>query len=188
MLRSFRRRLARRLGEQILRLSGEEVHYRTERTGVLTVELSPLVTEVRLKIDRLEPRRLRFTMAEAAAFRKRTGISVFTGKGTPNDEGLDVYALEEEQFLELLAVCCFADDPTVTPEQLAPHLHGKNLVDALAAVGTVVGDFHPDMTEDVLENPLLANALVHLMRRSTGRSPRRHSASPRSSSGASPPG
>jgi hypothetical protein len=182
------RNLAGWLGRWFFRLSGEEVRYRVGRTGVLTAELSPLVTEVRLRIDRTEPRTLRFTLAESAAFRKRTGISVFTGKGTPGDEGLDIYALEEEQFLELLAVCCFADDPTVTPEQLAPHLHGQNLVDALAAVGTVVGDFHPDMTEDVLENPLLANALVHLMRRSTGRSPRRRSASPKSSSGASPPG
>jgi hypothetical protein len=186
-MRRWLRNLAGRLGRILSRLSGEEVHFRVDRKGVLTAELSPLVTEVRLKIDRERPRRLRFTMAEAAAFRKRTGISVFTGKGTPNDEGLDVCALEEEQFLELLAVCCFADDPTVTPEQLAPHLHGMNLVDALAAVGTVVGDFHPDMTEDVLENPLLANALIHLMRRSTGRSPHRRSASPKSSSGASPP-
>lgn len=168
------RSLAGQLGEWLSRLSGEEPRARL-RDGVLTVEAHPLVTEIRLKLDRPEPRTLRFTMAEASAFLKQTGISVWTGKGTPDGQGLDILALEVDQLVHLLAVCCFADDPTVTPEQLAPHLVGENLLDVIGAVAKVVGDFHPPISEDVLKNPLVASALIRWMSSSTGRSQLRHS-------------
>jgi hypothetical protein len=147
----------------------------TQVSAGLQVEKHPLVTEVRLALDR--PRKLRFTMAEASEFKRRTGISVWK-------QGINVGELEEEQFLELLAVCCLADDPAVTAAELAPALAGKTLLDATAALLVVVGDF-VETPEDILENPLMASALIRLMSSSTGRSPLRRSGSRTSSSGAS---
>ena len=168
------RNLAGRLGSRLTRLSGEEVRVRRG----LVMDGHPLTTEVRLTLDR--PRTLRFTMAEAAAFGKRTGISVWK-------QGIDVGELEEEQLLELLAVCCHAEDPTVTPEQLAPHIAGEKLTDVVSAVLVLIGDFMPPMPEDALENPLLASALLRLMSSSTGRSPFKTSESPKPNTGRSRP-
>jgi hypothetical protein len=172
--------LARRLGGWILRLSGEE----TRVSRHLTIETHPLATEVTLVLDR--PRKLRFTLSEASEFRRRTGISVWTGEGTPNGTGLDIGALDEEQLLELLTVTCIADDPTVTPETLGPHLAGETLMEVVAALMVLVGDFLPDAPEDVLENPLMASALLRLMSADTGRSPLKPSAFRKGNTGGLP--
>lgn len=97
--------------------------------------------EVTLLLDR--PRRLRFTMAEAAAFHRRTGISVW-------QKGVDVYELEAQQLVELLAICAHHEDPEVTPEGIAAHLSGKRLVDAVAAAVLLTQNLVPFPTDQDL--------------------------------------
>lgn len=174
------RRFCGWLADVFGRLSGEQVQV----TRGLTLDAHPLATEVTLRLDR--PRKLRFTMREAVELRKRTGISVWTGEGTPSGRGLDLGALDEVGLLELLTICCEAEDPEVTAEQLAPHLAGEKLVDAVAALMVLLGDFHPDVSEGEPENPLVASALIHLMSGSTGRSQRKRSGSTNPSTGGLP--
>lgn len=165
------RALAGWLGARLSQLSGEEV--RVSRGLVL--DAHPLATVVTLTLDR--PRRLRFTMAEAVRLKKTTGISVWTGEGTPDGQGLDIGALDETVLLELLTICASADDPSVTADALAPHVAGETLMDVVAALMVLVGDFLPEVPEDLVENPLMASALLRLMSSSTGRSPQARSGS-----------
>jgi hypothetical protein len=175
------RRMAAWGARLLSRAAGE--HPQVRRT--IRYEASPLATEVSLTLDR--PRKLRFTMAEASEFRRRTGISVWTGEGTEDGTGLNIAALNETQLLELLTVTCLADDPGVTPGMLGPHIAGEKLLDVVAALMVLVADFLPDVSEEVLENPLVASALLQLMSESTGRSRRKPSGSAMRSSGGSHP-
>ena len=135
----------------------------------------PLVPAVRLDLDR--QRTLRFTMTESVEFRRRTGISIFR-------EGLNLYELDEEQFLELLTVMASHDDSEVTAGDLAPYVYSERVTDVLAAMSLLLAEFQPPTPEGMEENPLVASALSHLGKRSTGRSPRRRSESESGSSGA----
>lgn len=161
------KKVAGRVGRWLARWSADEVQV----SRGLTLDAHPLATEVTLTLDR--PRRLRFTLHEAAEFRKRTGISVWTGEGTPGAQGLDIGALTEDQLLELLAVACMAEDPSVTPARLASSIAGEKLMEVVAALMVLIGDFLPEVSEDVAENPLVASALLRLTSEATGRSPLR---------------
>ncbi|MFW6031003.1 MAG: hypothetical protein ACOC9T_00300 [Myxococcota bacterium] len=150
----------------------------------LHLDESPLATVVTLTLDR--PRKLRFTMREAAEFRRRTGVSVWTGEGTPDGMGLNFAALSEDHLLELLTVCCLNEDPEVTADELAEYLAGEKLKEVVAALMVLVSDFLPEVSEDDPANPLVAGALIHLMSGSTGRSPRKPSDSRSGTTGGLP--
>jgi hypothetical protein len=175
------RSLAGRLGRWLLQVTGEA----PTKPRLIQMEDHPLTTQVRLQLDR--ERTLRFTGREAVAFLRKTGISIWTGAGTPNGEGLDIGRLELDQLLELLAIACSAEDPAVTAEALAPHVGGERLFDVVAALMVLVGDFLPEPSEEAAENPLVASALLRWMNGSTGLSPLKRSGSRSKSTGASLP-
>jgi hypothetical protein len=155
-------RWARRIAAWCARLFGKLAGEHTQVSRAIRYDAHPLATEVRLTLDR--PRKLRFTISEAREFLRRTGISVWT-------EGINIGELDEEQLLQLLTVACLAEDPGVKPEQLAPFIAGEKLLDVVSALMVLISDFLPDVSEEVLENPLVASALLRLMSEGTGRSP-----------------
>lgn len=137
---------------------------------------NPLTTEITLTIDR--PRKLRFTMLESAEFRRRTGISVMK-------DGLDPLELNEDELLHFLCAANMAEDPDVTPADLAPHIVGDRFVVVLGAVLTLASDFSPQGEGD--QNPLVASVRSLLTTPASGRSRHRPSASPIGNTGRSHP-